>query len=64
MDQVCEVLRYHHHAYRTEQTYRRWILRSIYHFSGETHSNRLGAKDVERLLTQTAFGQGDAPSCA
>jgi hypothetical protein len=27
MDQVREVLRYHHYSYRTEQTYCQWILR-------------------------------------
>ena len=27
MDQVREVLRSHHYAYRTEQTYCQWILR-------------------------------------
>ena len=30
MDQVREVLRYHHYAYRTEQTYCQWILRYIF----------------------------------
>ena len=25
MNQVFQVLRYHHYAYRTEQTYRNWI---------------------------------------
>ncbi|MCD4720152.1 MAG: phage integrase N-terminal SAM-like domain-containing protein [Desulfobacula sp.] len=25
MDQVRQVLRYHHYAYRTEETYCRWI---------------------------------------
>jgi hypothetical protein len=37
MDQVREVLRYHHYAYRTEQTYCQWILRYIHHFGGKTH---------------------------
>ncbi|MEE9164685.1 MAG: phage integrase N-terminal SAM-like domain-containing protein [Nitrospinota bacterium] len=26
MDQVRQVLRYHHYAYRTEQTYCEWIV--------------------------------------
>ncbi|MBU1565357.1 MAG: integron integrase [Proteobacteria bacterium] len=51
MDQVREVLRYHHYAYRTEQTYCQWILRYIYHFGGKTHPNLLGAQDVERFLS-------------
>ena len=47
MDQVREVLLYHHYAYRTEQTYCQWILRYIRHFGGKTHPRYLGAKDVE-----------------
>lgn len=51
MDQVREVLRYHHYAYRTEQTYCQWILRFIYHFGGKTHPITLGGKDVENFLS-------------
>jgi integron integrase len=54
MDQVREVLRSHHYAYRTEQTYCQWILRYIYHFGGKTHPNTLGTKDVERFLSHLA----------
>lgn len=54
MDQVREVLRYHHYAYRTEQTYCQWILRYIYHFGGKTHPANLGAKDVESFLSHLA----------
>jgi len=54
MDQVREVLRYHHYAYRTEQTYCKWILRYIYHFGGKTHPSKLGANDVERFLSHLA----------
>jgi len=43
MDQVQEVLRYHHCAYRTEQTYCQWILRYIHYFGGKTHPRLLGA---------------------
>ncbi|MBN2232853.1 MAG: phage integrase N-terminal SAM-like domain-containing protein [Deltaproteobacteria bacterium] len=51
MDQVREVLRYHHYAYRTEQTYCQWILRYIHHYGGKTHPAQLGAEDVERFLS-------------
>ena len=51
MDQV---LRYHHYAYRTEQTYCQWILRHIHCFGGTPHPNRLGTKDVERFLSHLA----------
>ncbi|MBU0909643.1 MAG: integron integrase [Proteobacteria bacterium] len=54
MDQVREVLRYHHYAYRTEQTYCQWILRYIYHFGGKTHPATLQAKDVESFLSHLA----------
>jgi integron integrase len=51
MDQVKEVLRYHHYAYRTEQTYCQWILRYIHYFGGKTHPKLLGAKDIEAYLS-------------
>ena len=54
MDQVREVLRYHHYAYRTEQTYCQWILRYIHHFGGKTHPRYLGANDVEAFLSHLA----------
>jgi integron integrase len=54
MDQVREVLRYYHYAYRTEQTYGHWILRYIHFFGGKTHPNRLGTQEVERFLSHLA----------
>jgi integron integrase len=54
MDQVREVLRYHHYAYRTEQTYCQWILRYIHHFGGKTHPRYLGVKDIEAFLSHLA----------
>ncbi|MFH0781177.1 MAG: site-specific integrase [Pseudomonadota bacterium] len=54
MDQVREVFRYHHYAYRTEQTYCQWILRYIHHFGGKTHPKLLGAKDIERFFSHLA----------
>jgi integron integrase len=54
MDQVREVLRYDHDAYRTEQTYGQWILRYIHYFGGKTPPNRLGTQDVERFLSHLA----------
>ena len=57
MEQVREVLRYHHYAYRTEQTYCQWILRFIHFFGGKTHPRDLGAKDVERFLSDLVVRQ-------
>ena len=54
MDQVREVMRYHHYAYRTESTYCQWILRYIYYFGGKCHPRTLGAKHVERFLSHLA----------
>jgi integron integrase len=54
MDQVREVLRYHHYAYRTEQTYCQWILRYIHYFGGKTHPRLLGAKNIESFLSHLA----------
>jgi len=54
MDQVREVLRYHHYSYRTEQTYCQWILRYIRYFGGKTHPRLLGAKDIEAFLSHLA----------
>lgn len=63
MDQVREVLRYHHYAYRTEQTYCQWILRYIHHFGGKTHPNLLGVQDIERFLSHLAtVGKVSAPT--
>ena len=54
MDQVREVLRYHHYAYRTEQTYCQWILRYIHYFGGKTHPWLLGTKNIEEFLSHLA----------
>lgn len=57
MDQVREVLRYHHYAYRTEQSYCQWIKRYIFFFNCKVHPRELGAKDIERFLSHLA-GEG------
>jgi integron integrase len=54
MDQVHEVLRYHHYAYRTEQTYSHWILRYLHFFGGKTHPKNLSSHDVEQFLSHLA----------
>ena len=48
MDQVREVLRYYHYAYRTESHYCRWILYYIQFFGGKTHPRKLDAKHIEK----------------
>jgi integron integrase len=54
MDQVKQVLRYHHYAYRTEQTYCDWILRYVKFHGGKTHPKDMGKKEVEGFLSHLA----------
>ncbi|WP_233249300.1 phage integrase N-terminal SAM-like domain-containing protein [Desulfobulbus oligotrophicus] len=54
MDQVREVLRYYHYAYRTETTSCHWILRSIHFYGGKTHPNQLDSTHIERFLPHLA----------
>ncbi len=54
MDQVKEVLRYYHYAYRTEQTYCKWILRYIRFYGGKDPY-----KETEwRLCREVSFPSG------
>lgn len=62
MDQVCEVLRYHHYAYKTEQTYCQWIRRYIYFFGKKTHPRDLGSQEIERFLSHLAVKRQVAAS--
>jgi integron integrase len=54
MDQVSEVLRYYHYAYRTEQTYCDWIKRYLKFYDCKTHPKEMGAAEVERWLSHLA----------
>lgn len=54
MDQIREVLRYHHYAYRTEQTYCQWVLRYIRFFGGKVHPRDLSSHHIERFLSELA----------
>ena len=51
MDQVREVLRYHHFGHKTEQVYTQWILRFIkYYETG--HPREMGESEIEpRILS-------------
>ena len=51
MEQVREVLRYYHYAYRTEQSYSSWILQYIKFYGGKTHPKNMGKNEVERFLS-------------
>ena len=54
MDQVREVLRYYHYAYKTEQAYTAWISRYIRFYGDKTHPATLGKQEVERFLSDLA----------
>jgi len=54
MDQVREVLRFHHYAYATERSYTRWILRYI-RFHGRRHPQDMGREEVEGFLSDLAI---------
>lgn len=54
MDQVQEVLRYYHYAYRTEQTYCDWIKRYLKFFNCKNHPKEMGSTEVERFLSHLA----------
>ncbi len=62
MDQVREVLRYYHYAYRTEQSYCSWILRYIHFYGGKVHPIKMGARHVERFLSHLATKGGVSAS--
>ena len=60
MDQVRQVLRYHHYAYRTEQTYCDWILRYIRFHGAKTHPKYMGKKEIEAFLSHLAVNRNVA----
>ena len=70
MDQVREVLSYHHYAYRTEQTYCQWILHYIHYFGGKTHPRLLGGNDRTTILPKNIHDEilkqvaNELPLCA
>ncbi|MEN8211564.1 MAG: integron integrase, partial [Thermodesulfobacteriota bacterium] len=51
MDQVRQVLRYHHYAYRTEETYCRWIVQYLRFFDLKKHPAEMGKKEIEQFLS-------------
>ncbi len=61
MDQVREVLRYHHYAIRTEKAYVDWILKFI-RFNGTSHPGKMGKPEIERFLSHLAMNRNVAVS--
>jgi len=54
MDQVRQVLRYHHYAYRTEQAYCDWIVRYIKFFGSTKHPRDMGKSEIDAYLSHLA----------
>lgn len=61
MDQVREVLRYHHYSLRTEQSYIKWILAFI-RFNNKRHPKELGRTEIEAFLSDMAVNKNYAAS--
>ena len=55
LDQCREVLRFHHFALRTEQSYVQWIRRFIV-FHGKRHPKDMGKAEINAFLSQLATG--------
>ena len=61
LEQVSEVMRFKHYSIRTETTYREWIRRFIL-FHGKRHPREMGAREVERFLSDLAVRRKVAAS--
>lgn len=59
MDQVREVLRYHHYSIRTEEVYVKWILKFI-RFNETRHPKEMGKHEIERFLSHLAMNRNVA----
>jgi len=62
MDQVRQVLRYHHYAYRTEQTYCDWIIRFVKFHGSQKHPREMGKVEIEAFLSHLAVNRRVAAS--
>lgn len=56
MDQVREVMRFHHYSLSTEKSYIHWILRYI-RFNDRKHPNTMGKPEIERFLSHLAMNR-------
>lgn len=62
MDQVRQVLRYHHYSFHTERRYCQWIKRFIHHYHAKRHPKEMGARDVEAFLSHLTSVENVAAS--
>lgn len=61
LDQVRDVIRLKHYAYRTQETYVQWIRRFIL-FHNKRHPNEMGTAEVTQFLTHLAVHEQVAAS--
>lgn len=61
IDQVREVLRFHHYAYSTEKSYISWILEYI-RFHNRKHPKDMGKHEIEQYLSHLALNRNVAAS--
>lgn len=62
MDQVLQVLRYHHYAYRTEKTYYDWIVRYIRFHGANKHPKYMGKTEIKAFLSDLATNKNVSAS--
>jgi len=56
LDQLRDVIRLKHDAYRTEETYVQWVRRFIL-FHAKRHPREMGRAEIESFLTALAVQQ-------
>jgi hypothetical protein len=56
LDQLRDVIRLKHYAYRTEETYVQWVKRYIL-FHEKRHPREMGRAEIEAFLTDLAVQQ-------
>ena len=56
LDQVREVMRFHHYSLSTEKSYIHWILRYI-RFNNRQHPKDMGKSEIERFLSHLAMNR-------
>jgi len=61
MDQVREVLRFHHYTYNTEKSYISWILKYI-RFHDKKHPKVKGKREIEVYLSHLAINRNVSAS--
>lgn len=61
MDQVREVMRFHHYSLKTEKSYIHWMLRYI-RFNEVKHPNTMGKPEIERFLSHLAMNRAVSAS--